>query len=62
MANEIQTWKGAVEPAEFSPSGNEVQTWKGAVEPAVVDNILAITTNTTIAFIGETSKPAKFLM
>lgn len=34
MANEFQGWKGAVEPAESSPSGNEFQGWKGAVEPA----------------------------
>ncbi|MCP4000338.1 MAG: hypothetical protein GY727_05460 [Gammaproteobacteria bacterium] len=33
MANTILTWKGAVEPAESSPSGNEIETWKGAVEP-----------------------------
>lgn len=33
MANEVQTWKGAVEPAGTTPSGNEVQLWKGAVEP-----------------------------
>ena len=33
MANEYQGWKGAVEPAESSPSGNEIQLWRGAVEP-----------------------------
>lgn len=33
MANVYEGWKGAVEPAEASPSGNEYQGWKGAVEP-----------------------------
>ncbi len=33
MANTYKAWKGAVEPAESSPSGNEYQAWKGAVEP-----------------------------
>ena len=34
MANEVQSWRGAIEPAESSPSGNEIQLWRGAVEPA----------------------------
>ena len=34
MANNIKSWKGAVEPAESAPSGNELKAWKGAVEPA----------------------------
>ena len=34
MANVNKLWKGAVEPAEVSPSGNEYQAWKGAAEPA----------------------------
>jgi len=34
MANEYQKWRGAVEPAETTPSGNEFQKWRGAVEPA----------------------------
>ncbi len=33
MANVYKAWKGAVEPAESSPSANEYQAWKGAVEP-----------------------------
>ncbi|MCP4930332.1 MAG: hypothetical protein GY918_14885 [Gammaproteobacteria bacterium] len=33
MANTFLMWKGAVEPAETSPSGNEFKAWKGAVEP-----------------------------
>ena len=33
MANTYKAWKGAVEPAESSPSANEYQAWKGAVEP-----------------------------
>ena len=33
MFNEYQGWRGAVEPAESSPSGNEYQAYKGAVEP-----------------------------
>ena len=31
--NVVKLWKGAVEPAESSPSGNEMKAWKGAVEP-----------------------------
>ena len=30
----IKLWKGALEPAESSPSGNEIRAWKGATEPA----------------------------
>jgi len=33
MANTYKRWKGAVEPAETSPSGNAFERWKGAVEP-----------------------------
>ena len=33
MANTPFLWKGAVEPAESSPSGNVPKMWKGAVEP-----------------------------
>ena len=33
MANTYKKWKGAVEPAESSPSGNEYKAWRGAVEP-----------------------------
>ena len=33
MANTNKLWKGAVEPAELSPSGNEYRAAKGAVEP-----------------------------
>ena len=33
MANTLLSWRGAVEPAEISPSGNEIKAWKGAVEP-----------------------------
>ena len=33
MANTNKRWKGAVEPAETSPSGNQIKAWKGAVEP-----------------------------
>ena len=33
MANEYKAWKGAIEPAEVSPSGNEYKAWKGAIEP-----------------------------
>jgi len=36
MAVEFKRWKGAVEPAETSPSANEFKRWKGAVEPAYV--------------------------
>jgi len=36
MANVYKAWKGAVEPAESSPSGNEYKAWKGAVEPVGV--------------------------
>jgi len=32
--NDLYLWRGAVEPAESSPSGNQVATWRGAVEPA----------------------------
>lgn len=39
MTNEYQGWKGAVEPAEVSPSGNEYQAWKGAVEPEAVGGL-----------------------
>ena len=27
-------WRGAVEPAESSPTGNQLARWRGAVEPA----------------------------
>ena len=33
MANTNLLWRGAVEPAESSPSGNENRAWRGAVEP-----------------------------
>ena len=33
MANTRKRWRGAVEPAETSPSGNEHKAWRGAVEP-----------------------------
>ena len=36
MANTVSLWKGAVEPAEVSPSGNEIQSYKGAVEPIAI--------------------------
>ena len=34
MANEVKLYKGAVQPAESSPSGNQLLLYKGAVEPA----------------------------
>jgi hypothetical protein len=34
MANTYKAWRGAVEPAESSPSGNAYKAWRGAVEPA----------------------------
>lgn len=43
MANEEKSWKGAVEPAETSPSGNEERSWKGAIEPADPGGITPIT-------------------
>ena len=33
MAKVVALWKGAVEPAETTPSGKQVAAWKGAVEP-----------------------------
>lgn len=47
MANELQKWKGAVQPAESAPSGNELQLWKGAVEPAesaVTNTVVSVPT------------------
>ena len=34
MANKNQSWRGAGEPSESSPSSNEKQLWRGAAEPA----------------------------
>ena len=46
--NVIKAWKGAVEPAELSPSGNEIKLWKGAVEPTGI----ILNKSATVSVIG----------
>lgn len=42
MANTVELWRGAVEPAGIAPSGNQIKAWKGAVEPNQLVNILVL--------------------
>lgn len=56
MANVIQLWKGAVEPAESGASGNEIQAWKGAVEPAAAI-VVPSTPSSRGGFIPRGRKP-----
>lgn len=46
VSNELKLWRGAVQPAETSPSGNEIKLWRGAVEPQAL----------SASFVGEVSR------
>lgn len=58
VSSELQTYKGAVEPAAVGGSGNEHQAHKGAIEPTAVSGVTvqasldALTLTTYAASIG----------
>lgn len=51
MSLSTYPWRGAVEPAQVSPSGNEVQLWRGAMERilySLTGNNIEVTTEITV--------------
>lgn len=64
MPNEIQSYRGAVEPSAFTPTSSDIKLWRGAIEPAGFVDLLAdnVQMATTVSAPTLTINPSLFSM